>query len=207
MLQSLLNSNRPGAGSAQTPARLHSRFAPLLACALLAWCWNSSEAPAQDAVSAQREYNVKAVSLYAFGRYVTWPDTAFASATSPLVVGVFGGNPFGDALERIAAKKTLNGRPIEIKELATPEELAGCHIVFVPRTVAPEAEQQVIQAAHAKPVLLVGESPGFAERGGVINFFQSGANIRFELNPERGVASQLSLDAKLLSLGAKAEAH
>jgi hypothetical protein len=182
------------------------RFAPLLTCALLAWCCKSSDAHAQDGVSAQREYNVKAVSLYAFGRDVTWPNSAFSSATSPLVVGVFGGNPFGDALERIAAKKTLNGRPIEIKELAKPDELAGCHIVFVPRTVPPETEQQVIQAVQAKPVLLVGESPGFAERGGVINFFQSGANIRFELNPERGVASQLSLDAKLLSLGAKAEA-
>jgi hypothetical protein len=160
---------------------------------------------AQDVVQ-QREYNVKAVSLYAFGRYVTWPETVFAGPTSPFIIGVLGGNPFGDALSRIAAKKNLNGRPIEIRLLATPDEGLVCHIVFVTRSVAKDLEAKVFALYSDKPVLLVGESPGFAERGGVINFYQSGANVRFELNPERGVKSKLSLDAKLLSLGTKAQA-
>ena len=42
---------------------------------------------------------------------------------SPFVIGVLGGNPFGDALERIAAKKTLNGRPIVVRQLAAPDEV------------------------------------------------------------------------------------
>jgi hypothetical protein len=160
---------------------------------------------AQEAVDLQREYNVKAVSLYAFGRYVTWPETAFESKDSPVVLGVLGGNPFGDALNRIAAKKTLNGRPIMVKQLAGPQELAGTHIVFVTREVDPEVEAEVLKSTEGKPVLVVGETPGFAERGGIVNFFLSGANVRFELNPERGAACQLHLDAKLLSLGAKAQ--
>jgi hypothetical protein len=159
---------------------------------------------AQDSGTSQREYNVKAVSLYAFGRYVTWPDSAYESADSPVVIGVLGGNPFGDALDQIAAKKTLNGRPIAIRQLTSPDEVAACHIVFVSKTVPSDAESKVVQAASGKPVLLVGESPGFAQRGGIINFYQSGPNVRFELNPERGQASHLSLSAKLLSLGAKA---
>jgi hypothetical protein len=173
------------------------------ACAFAAACL-ATVASAQDVVT-QREYNVKAVSLYAFGRYVTWPATVFASESSPLVIGVIGGNPFGDALDRIAAKKTLNGRPIVVKQLGAPEEILGCHIVFVTRTVAPEVEAKLFQATDKKPVLLVGETPGFANRGGVVNFYQSGPNIRFELNPERGLACNLSLDAKLLSLGTKAQ--
>jgi hypothetical protein len=163
-----------------------------------------SPAEAQDVVQ-QREYNVKAVSLYAFGRYVTWPETVFAGPTSPFIIGVLGGNPFGDALSRIAAKKNLNGRPIEVRELNSPDEGAACHIVFITRTVTQDLEAKVFQQYSGKPVLLVGESPGFAERGGIINFYQSGANVRFELNPERGVQSSLSLDAKLLSLGTKAQ--
>ena len=163
-----------------------------------------TSAVAQDLVLQQREYNVKAVSLYAFGRYVTWPESVFPTPTSPFVIGVLGGNPFGDALNRIAAKKTLNGRPIEVRQLVAPDEGAQCHIVFVTRTVAPELEAKLIQQASGKPVLLVGESPGFAQRGGIINFYQSGANVRFELNPDRGVECQLSLDAKLLTLGTKA---
>jgi hypothetical protein len=167
-------------------------------------CALASSAVAQDVVQ-QREYNVKAVSLYAFGRYVTWPETVFAGPTSPFIIGVLGGNPFGDALSRIAAKKNLNGRPIEVRELKSPDEGAACHIVFITRTVTQDLEAKVFQQYSGKPVLLVGETPGFAERGGIINFYQSGANVRFELNPERGVQSSLSLDAKLLSLGTKAQ--
>jgi hypothetical protein len=167
----------------------------------------ASPTRAQDAVDLQREYNVKAVSLYAFGRYVSWPEAAFESKDSPVVIGVLGGNPFGDALDRIAAKKTLNGRPMVVKQLASPNEVTGAHMVFLTRSVTPEIEAEVLKATAGKPVLLVGETPGFAERGGVINFFLSGANIRFELNPERGAACQLHLDAKLLSLGAKAQIH
>lgn len=186
-----------------------ARWLPRLVAAVLAISASSAAvvpALAQDVVLQQREYNVKAVSIYAFGRYVTWPESVFADATSPFVIGVLGGNPFGDALDRIAAKKTLVGRPIQVRQLAAPDEGAQCHIVFVTRTVAPDLETKLIQQASGKPVLLVGESPGFAQRGGIINFYQSGANVRFELNPDRGVECQLSLDAKLLSLGTKPEA-
>ncbi len=175
----------------------------MLACGVVATA-PPDAVKAQEAVAEQREYNVKAVSLYAFGRYVTWPESVFDDAKSPFVIGVLGGNPFGDALERIAAKKTLNGRPIEIRQLASPDEGSRCHIVFVTRTVTQDLEAKLFQQASGKPVLLVGESPGFAERGGIINFYQTGANVRFELNPEKSAECQLSLNAKLLSLGAKA---
>ena len=155
-------------------------------------------------VDGQREYNVKAVSLYAFGRYVTWPDAAFKDDKTPFVIGVIGGNPFGEALNTIAAKKTLHGRPIAIRLLASPAEAVDCHIVFVTRVTTADVEKQLTEQTNGRPVLLVGETPGFAQRGGVINFYHSGANVRFELNPDRGAQSQLSLNAKLLSLGAKA---
>jgi hypothetical protein len=175
-------------------------------------CWlalagAAAPAVAQSVMGGQREYNVKAVSLYAFGRYVTWPDSAFASNTAPFVIGVLGGNPFGEALEQIAAKKQLNGRAIEVRQIAAPAEALACQIVFVTRVISPEAEKQLLDLARGRPVLLVGESPGFNDRGGIINFYVSGANVRFELNPERGAMSQLSLNAKLLSLGTKAQSQ
>lgn len=161
-------------------------------------------AAAQEMIDARLEYNVKAVSLYAFGRYVSWPASAFSKADSPFVIGTFGGNPFGDALDRIAKKKTLNGRTILVQQIDQPEQCLTCHIVFVPRTVAPAVEAKLFEQAAGKPVLLVGESPGFATRGGIINFYQSGSNVRFELNPDKSVENQLSLNAKLLTLGTKA---
>jgi len=171
---------------------------------LMALASGGATALAQDMVDQRLEYNVKAVSLYAFGRYVTWPDSAFESTESPFVIGVFGGNPFGDALDRIAAKKSLGGRSIAVRLLKSPSECVSCHIVFVSRTVEASLQTEIIQTASGKPILLVGESPGFVERGGIINFYQSGSNVRFELNPDKGVEARLSLNAKLLTLGTKA---
>ncbi|HYO26307.1 MAG TPA: YfiR family protein [Lacipirellulaceae bacterium] len=179
-------------------------IAALLALALGAVA--AGRGSAQE-IAGQREYNVKAVSLYAFGRYVTWPDSAFEAPTSPFVIGVLGGNPFGDALHRVASKKTMNGRPIVVRELVAAEEAAACHIVFVTRQVAHEVETKLFQQSSGKPVLLVGETPGFTDRGGIINFYHSGTTVRFELNPDRGLASKLSLNAKLLSLGVKGQTN
>ena len=179
------------------------RAPSLLIAALISLAGSSAAALAQDVVDERLEYNVKAVSLYAFGRYVTWPDAAFDAPESSFVIGVFGGNPFGDALDRIAAKKSLGGRSISVRLLKSPGECVGCHIVFVARTVEAAVQTQTIQTASGKPILLVGESPGFVERGGIINFYQSGSNVRFELNPDKGVEARLSLNAKLLSLGTK----
>ncbi len=191
-------------GAGVCRGRLLRRIVAAVCCGLAA-AWASTPGAGQEATPSQREYNVKAVTLYAFGRYVTWPEDAFASAASPLVIGVFGGNPFGDALERIAAKKTLNGRPLAVKQLKEPGEVAACHMVFVVHSVQPEVESQLIQQAAGKPVLLIGESPGFVQRGGIVNFYVSGANVKFELNPDRGADARLALDAKLLSLGTKAQ--
>jgi YfiR/HmsC-like len=171
-------------------------------CAVL--CLVGAGVQAQDAIDPRLEYNVKAVSLYAFGRYVSWPENAFSSGSSPFVIGTFGGNPFGDALERIAQKKTLNGRTIVVRQIDRPEDCTNCHILFVTRGVTSEMEVKLFEHAAGKPVLLVGESPGFAERGGVINFYHSGTNVRFELNPDKSLENKLSLNAKLLTLGTRA---
>jgi hypothetical protein len=164
---------------------------------------NSAAAGAQHPIDVQRQNNVKVATLYAFARYVTWPQTAFASATSPFVIGVLGPNPFRAGLNVIAAKKAINGRPIVILELQTPEQGSQCHIVFVTRAVARSDEARLFQEVAGRPIVVVGETPRFNERGGIANFFQSGPNVRFELNAQRGMDNQLSFDATLLALNAK----
>jgi hypothetical protein len=160
-----------------------------------------------ESVDSRREYNVKAVTLYAFGKYVTWPETAFESATSPFIIAVLGPDPFSGALDQIAKVKTIENRPIVIKRFAKPEDYSNCHILFISRSFEPELEAKLLEQLAHQPVLLVGESPGFALRGGIINFVQSGSNIRFELNPDKAIEAKLNLSAKLLTLGTKVSAR
>jgi YfiR/HmsC-like len=164
-------------------------------------CGQSPET--QDAVNPQYEYNIKAAFLYSFGRYVEWPKEAFAERSGAFVIGVCGEDPFGQALDRIAQAKTIQGRRIIIQRMATIEELQPCHILFVSRLITPEQQTAIYNKLRDKWTLLVGESPGFAVRGGGINFFLEGGTVRFEINVEAIRQEKLLLDAKLLNLGKK----
>jgi hypothetical protein len=148
------------------------------------------------------EYTVKAVFLYSFGRYVEWPESTFANATAPFVIGILGEDSFEGTLDQIAAKKTVQERPIVIRRFASLDEYRpGCQILFVSRSLRDDQQAAAIKKNDGKPVLVVGETPGFAERGGIANFFVDGDRIRFEINVDAARRAQLRMDAKLLSLG------
>jgi hypothetical protein len=50
-------------------------------------------------------------------------------------------------------------------------------------------------------VLTVGETEGFAARGGIINFYIEGNRVRFEINPDAAHRSGLKISSQLLQLG------
>jgi hypothetical protein len=154
----------------------------------------------QTIIDKKSEYNVKAVYLYSFGRYVAWPDDAFASKQSALVIGVLGDNPFGGALLRIAQTKSVQGRSIEIRRFAPGDDCAGCHVLFISNTVPLETQKEVLNQLRDQHVLLVGEEQGFALRGGIISFFIEENTVRFRINVEVAQSHRLSIDGKLLSL-------
>ncbi|NOY42624.1 MAG: YfiR family protein [Planctomycetes bacterium] len=164
---------------------------------------SQSPANAQSTIDPRREYNVKAVTLYAIGRYVNWPESVFPNEKSPFVIGIFGLNPFGNTLDRIAKKKTIHGRAIVVHQFATMEDYEPCQILFVTRSTPPNDEAQLLENLEGRPILFVGESSGFATRGGTINFFVDGNNVRFELNADQALQSQLVLNAKMHNLGTR----
>lgn len=89
---------------------------------------------AQEAVV--KEYQIKAAYLYNFAKFVEWPAQSFTNAEAPLVIGVWGENPFGGELEAIAQKHQINGRPIVIRYVTSRQEAAGrtCCFLAPPKT-------------------------------------------------------------------------
>ena len=78
--------------------------------------------------------------MYNFGKFVEWPDTAFASTNAPLVIGVLGGDPFHGDCERIVANKNINGHPVIVRQISHSNgagpapgysDLKSCHILFI----------------------------------------------------------------------------
>jgi len=168
--------------------------------AVLAAVWLVSAGPAgaQGPMRPVEEYQLKAVFLYNFAKFVEWPAQANGSK-DPLVMVVFGRDPFGPALEQVVWGKTINNRPLTVRRTVRTEELLPCHVLFVSaqeRRRAPE----VLKVAEAAGVLTVSEMDDFLNLGGVIKFGADRAKVRFEVNLEAARRSGLKISSRLLSL-------
>ena len=177
--------------------RARQRVTPWVLGVCLAFCL-ASQAQAQSDV-VNREYPLKALFLYNFGSYIDWPAGA-VSNSDPFVIGILGPSAVDAPLREIAATQKIHGRPIVVKDFSSLAEVHGCQILFIPAAVGPAMERQAIDRLRGKAVLVVGESSGFAARGGAINFFIEANKIRFEVNVAAAAAQQLKISAKLLAL-------
>ena len=144
------------------------------------------------------EYEVKALYLVRFLDYVVWPDSAFADADAPIVIGVLGRNPFEKDLENAAAGRKVQKHGILIRYGRTVEELGPCHLLFA---ASGEAGRYGDIAQHyaATPVLLVADSPGGLKAGLTLEFRRQENNVRFAVNLGSARRRNLELSARLLS--------
>ena len=142
------------------------------------------------------EYQVKAVFLYNFARFVEWPADP---PTVPIVIGILGEDPFGNALEETVRGKTINGHELAVKHLKSGQEARGCQIVFVASSERRRL-RPLLASLGGAGVLTVGETEGFAESGGIISFTLEDDRVRFEINVDAAQRAGLKISSKLLSL-------
>ena len=145
------------------------------------------------------EYLIKAAYLYNFALFVEWPADAFKAANAPLVIGVVGADPFDVALDRTIQNKRINRRPLVVRRLQWGQDLKRCHILFVSSSESAKASDLATRLGGL-PILIVGETPGFARRGGTINFTIDDNKVGFEVNVNAAKRSRLNISAKLLNL-------
>jgi hypothetical protein len=150
-----------------------------------------------DAAEADsKEYRLKAAFLYQFAKFVTWPN----DVGDTLTIGVYGQDPFGDALATIQGK-TAQGKRIVVMRVSTLSELKHCcQIIFIS-----DSEQgrlnEITKVLNRVPVLTVGETKGFPMEGGMVGFVRKGTKLKFEVNLQAARQSGLTLSSQLLKVG------
>jgi hypothetical protein len=156
-------------------------------------------AGAPEVRAADEAYAIKAGFLYNFAQFIEWPAEAFAGKNGPLVLALYGENPFGADIF-LLTRKQVRGRPIQVRVLAPGAPVpADCHMLFVPASQRDQAEG-LIAALRGRPVVLVGEERDFARRGGLLNFFIRGQRVGFEVNIQAARSNRLEVSSRLLKL-------
>lgn len=175
------------------------RFLRLTIAALLCASLAAGASPQSSESSESSEYLVKAGFIYNFAQLVQWPPAAFSQADSPIVIGILGTDPFGEIIDRVVQNKKLDGHSLVVKRLKRGAQLRECNILFVSSSEAAHLED-VLQVTKNMPILTIGEMPGFAMRGGIINLTVEGNKVRFEVNIEAAKQANLNISSRLLAL-------
>jgi hypothetical protein len=147
--------------------------------------------------ATSKEYQIKAACLLNFARFIQWPAAAFTEPAAPVVVGVLGDDPFGDALEQTFRDESVDGRPFVIRRSRQVEDLKNCHMLFVSRSER-DRVPGILAALGTARVVTVSEIDGFASRGGTLNFYVESGKVRFEINADAAGQKGLVISSQLL---------
>jgi hypothetical protein len=189
------------ASSRMHAARAADRFVPRAAAALGLLVATLASAPWARAQVA--EYDMKAAFVFNFAVFTapaapTSPAASGASAaTGDYVVCIFGRDPFGSSIKALEAK-TIDKRPVVVRNVAQPEALGGCSLVFFAETAAAPLAA-ALKSVAGKPVITVGDdSAASAAAGFVFNLSLDHQRVVFDVSQDSARAQGLQVSANLL---------
>jgi hypothetical protein len=145
------------------------------------------------------EYQVKAVFIFNFSHFVEWPAQAFTAPAEPFVVGILGGDPFGERLDEVVLNEHVAEHPIVVRRFHNIDEIGNCQILFIDRSEGAQLGH-ILAALNGRSILTVSELDGAAQRGAMIQFVKDNNRIRLRINAEAARSAGLVISSKLLRL-------
>jgi hypothetical protein len=143
------------------------------------------------------ETEIEAAYLYNFGKFVNWP-----AQPETFEICVLGKDPFGQVLDETVSGESIGTKRVVVARITSTREAMRCQVLFI--SVQEEGHlKTILSAVKNAGVLTVSDIPRFVERGGMIEFVQQEARIRFEVNLDAVQESKLSLSSELLKVAVK----
>ncbi|MGZ4986976.1 MAG: YfiR family protein [Limisphaerales bacterium] len=182
------------------PVALHcARRIHVAAVLLFIGAFLASGLSVQAQQSPQPEYKLKSIFLYNFAKFIQWPHSRFETPDAPLVVGIYGKNPFRDFVKDLE-KQSVGKHKIVIEQVSSAGAARHCHVLFIGE--APKRAAKLIdQLKNANVLTVTDEIEGFQSVGAVINLITAAnRTVHFEINVDAARRAELKINSSLLNL-------
>lgn len=144
------------------------------------------------------EANIKAVFLFNFAKYVTWPPQATGERSPGAIrICVTLNDSFFTLLKEAVQDEEVDGRALEPITLDGLDDARNCQILFVGDANSPDGKAW-LNAVKGRQVLTVGD--GALNDETVIAFIRDDNRIRFDINRAAATSHGLNVSSKLLRL-------
>lgn len=141
---------------------------------------------------------VKVAALMKILPYIQWPTNSFASSNSTFVFVVLDAPEVAAQLQKIAAEQKVGDHPIQVRR-QLPDSMKDVRLVYLGRD-SRKGLGGLPEPVRKSPILLVGEQPGFARSGGVINLLFTEEVSQIELSREAASRVGIRFSSQLASL-------
>lgn len=143
----------------------------------------------------------KTAFIFAFAKFVVWPDDESPESISdadPFVISVLGEEPLFEALQVITGKR-IHNRTVATRGLLDLSQYQSSQVLLC---ALDDLRDLLITAPEAagNGVLTVGDEPGFAEAGGILQLTFVDEHLAFVVNRAAARRVGLELSSSISSL-------
>ncbi|UCH93842.1 MAG: YfiR family protein [Candidatus Aminicenantes bacterium] len=146
---------------------------------------------------AMEEYQIKSGLLYRICKFTHWPTPP--DANKPFIISILGRTPPGKEI-KMPQDVTIDKRKIVIRKIKNLSEINGSDVLFITTSETYRLDA-ILDYIGDKPVMTVGDTKGFAQRGIIINFYIQSSRVRFEINYEASKKASLQMHSQLFAIG------
>ena len=144
-----------------------------------------------------REYEVKSGLLYRICKFTQWPHST--AMKKNFIISILGRTVPGKEII-IPGNQTIDKRKIVIRKIKHLSEIDDSDVLFITASEAYRIDE-IVDYTCNKPILTVGDTRGFAQKGIIINFYIYMDTVRFEINYEASKKASLQMHSQLFAIG------
>ncbi|MBN1252035.1 MAG: YfiR family protein [Bacteroidales bacterium] len=146
------------------------------------------------------EYNLKMAYILNFPLLVEWPENSNVNnENEPFVITIIGDNPFNGKFKAVieTGKKKIKNKTVVLRQVDNIEEIRNPNLVFISSSEKHEISK-IIDYLSGKPILIIGDTEGYSNRGVMINMFKRNSKIQFNINIKEAKKSNMHISSRLL---------
>jgi hypothetical protein len=143
---------------------------------------------------------MKAVAFEQISRFIRWPDKDDNSnGPERFILGLWGHNIVIEKAEELYTEQRIKDKVVEIRHILKMDDVIDCHLLYIAEEEKDDLSN-LVEITRQRPILTISDSPGFIDRGILVNLYIKMNKLRFEVNEQGFHEAGLEIDPLLLKV-------
>ncbi|MCU0287749.1 MAG: YfiR family protein [Acidobacteria bacterium] len=144
-----------------------------------------------------KENELKSAYLYKICKFTRWSRPLQPGGS--FIISILGPTTPGNEII-IPPEKLLLDKKVIIRKIKKISDIKDSHVLFITAAEAYHLDE-ILSFTEAKDILTVGDTPGFSEKGVIINLYIEEDKVKFEINREAQGKSAIKLYSQVFRNG------